>query len=91
MALKIKPEDFAVLKEAVEKVVRNCPNAAEKYREAGLTHKRYRWDVLHASGLKVFGDGMGMPGDLTLYSYMNDEHIDSALRAILGSDYPAES
>jgi hypothetical protein len=31
------------------------------------------------SGLKI-GDGKGMSGDIDLYAYMNDDHIDTALR-----------
>jgi hypothetical protein len=38
--------------------------------------KRLRWDVLYLSGLsKWICDN--------LYSYLNDEHIDTALRAIM--------
>jgi len=84
--MKIKPEDFAVLKAAVEKVVADRPGLDRVYKESGMTHMRYRWDSLYRTKLKI-GDGVGVQGDLNLYAYMNDDHIDTALRAILGSDY----
>lgn len=87
MPLKIKPEDMAVLRERVTAIVKQYPTAAEEYRARGRSHKRYRWDVLRGTKLKI-GDGVGMKGDLDLYAYMDDDHIDSALRAILGSEYP---
>lgn len=84
--MKMKPEDFAVLKQRVEAVVAANPGAAALYKSKGLTHMRYRWDLLYASGLKI-GDGVGTTGDLNLYAYMNDTHIDTALRAIVGDSF----
>lgn len=86
--LKIKPEDYAVLRDAMVKVMQENPAARENYRVAGLTEKRYRWDVLHQTRLKVFGDGAGTQGDLNLYAYLNDDHIDSALKKIVADHAP---
>lgn len=47
---------------------------------------RYRWDLLAASKLKI-GDGAEMPG-LPLYSYIDDAHIDIALRSIVPALQP---
>ena len=44
--------------------------------------KRYRWDLLYRSRIKI-GDGVGIQGDVNLYSYMDDNHIDSALRSFI--------
>lgn len=85
--MKMKQDDFAVVKREVEKVVARLPGAAEEYRASNLPHKRYRWDVFYATRLKI-GDGVGTHGDLNLYAYLNDDHIDAALRRILGDDYP---
>ena len=71
--MKIRPEHYIVLRDAI----RAIPNTQ---REAILTDvqrspKRRRWDLLWASGtLRFVCD--------TLYSYVNDDHIDTALRAI---------
>lgn len=85
--MKMKPEDFAVLKQHIEAVVAASPGAAALYKAKGLTHLRYRWDLLYASKLKI-GDGAGTKGELNLYAYMNDTHIDTALRAIVGDSFP---
>uniref|UniRef100_UPI002028FF10 hypothetical protein n=1 Tax=Delftia tsuruhatensis TaxID=180282 RepID=UPI002028FF10 len=42
----------------------------------------YRWDLLRASRLRL-GGGMLARGDLNLYAYLNDRHIDDALRSIV--------
>jgi hypothetical protein len=86
--LKITSEHLQVLKNAVEPrdtpenraryLAGNFPNAARTLDK----DKRYRWDLLWASGLKI-GDGVGVPGDLNLYAYLNDDHIDSALRQLV--------
>ena len=46
--------------------------------------KRFRWDILYATKIKI-GDGEGQHGDINLYSYMDDSHIDTALRHIMKS------
>ena len=78
--MKIKPEHFAVLKTAVEKF--DTPFHRSRYKAAGLSDKRFRWDCLWASKVRI-GDGVGIKGDLDLYAYMNDDHIDTALRSIV--------
>lgn len=82
--MKIKPEDYKVLEAAVLRVKEANPSAHDAYLAAGWSDKRYRWDLLWKSGLKI-GDGAGMPGDLDLYAYANDDHIDTALRKITGT------
>lgn len=89
--MKIKDEDYAVLKAAVEQVLDAHPQAMAEYRKLERTPMRFRWDVLWKSGLKI-GDGVGMSGDVNLYAYANDDHIDTALRAIMkarGLDWAA--
>lgn len=81
--LKIKPEDYAVIRDAMVKIMQENPHAAENYKASGLSEKRYRWDVLHQTRIKFWGDGVGVKGDLNLYAYLNDDHIDSALRKIV--------
>jgi hypothetical protein len=86
MSLKITQYDLSGLREAVLATQRI-------FNERGLTKEayaarderipriekakdpmlRYRWDLLNASGFNVCG----------LYDYLNDTHIDSALRTIV--------
>lgn len=81
--MKIKPEHYAVLKQAVDSVLERVTNIRSEYQAKGLSDKRYRWDLLYATKIKI-GDGRGMSG-LPLYEYMDDTHIDTALRAITGT------
>ena len=88
MNMKIRESDLMALKQAV------CPLDTTERRaryEAGEfpyadkcrdVNMRYRWDTLYASGLRI-GDGRGMPGELNLYAYLNDKHIDAALRSLI--------
>ena len=88
MALKIKDNDLMILIERVKPL--DTPERRQQYKD-GLfrnSHKvrdlnmRYRWDLLYMSRLRL-GDGVGMKGDLNLYSYLNDKHIDAALRSFI--------
>ena len=86
--LKMKDADLAQLRAAIEpldKQEHRDRYLAGNFRNADACKDkdmRYRWDLLYACGLKI-GDGVGSNGDIQLYSYLNDEHIDSALRAIV--------
>ena len=86
--MKIKPEHYAVLKAAIEPLDkeehRRAYRAGDFPRSASTkdVNMRYRWDLLYASKLKI-GDSVGMRGDLPLYDYMDDTHIDTALRSIV--------
>jgi hypothetical protein len=80
--MKITNEDYTILKQHIEGS-RVFPMLME-YRERGLSDKRYRWDCLYSSGIKI-GDGIGRRGDLNLYQYLDDTHIDTALRKITGT------
>lgn len=89
--MKIKPEDYEKIKSAVQHVLDKRPDAMQVYIDSGKTAKRFRWDVLYASGLKI-GDGIGTQGDVNVYGYAHDDHIDTALRTIMkeaGLDWAA--
>lgn len=70
--MKIKAEDFARLELAVQLVLAARPGLQETYRRNGHSDERFRWDVLHVSEFDA----------TPLYSYLNDNHINTALRAI---------
>ncbi len=80
--MKIKPEHFAILEEACNKVIEDNPTITEEtYTTQGLTNKRFRWDVLYAA--KINNESSSRWICDNLYSYMDDTHIDTALRKIL--------
>ena len=53
------------------------PNLDE-YVKAGMSHKRWRWDMTYWTGLTPWICN-------NIYPYANDDHIDSALRLITGT------
>lgn len=80
--MKIKPEHLQALVDAIKPL--DTPERRAHYTsnvKAKDINKRYRWDLLYISKLKI-GDGRGCEG-LPLYEYMNDVHIDTALRSIV--------
>ena len=52
--------------------------AQDLYESRGLTPKRLRWDILRNAGL------MNFVCDI-LYKYLDDSHIDTALRTVMRS------
>lgn len=85
--MKMQPEHLEVLRKAIQPL--DTDLRRNQYRRGDFPHsarvrdlsKRYRWDLLHASRLKL-GDGKGMSG-LPVYGYLDDTHIDTALRSIV--------
>lgn len=85
--MKITNEDFKELEKIIENwieryQIKDLRYYYDKYKKDGMTDQRFYWDVLHAAGIKI-GDGKGMDGDINLYSYLNDNHIETALKKII--------
>lgn len=80
--MKIKPEHYKVLRDEIrqvatpEKVLRHRSELANDSRVKDVD-KRLRWDCLHACRLSAWVSE-------NIYPYANDEHIDTALRQIVG-------
>jgi hypothetical protein len=68
--------DYDNLSKAIVKAVLDAEEDSypkyTDYQVKGLSDMRYRWDLLHFSGYNV----------RPLYQYLNDDHIDTALRMI---------
>ena len=83
--MKMLASDFERLKEGVEGVLSLYPTARERYAarqfpRAEITNdvnQRFRWDVAH----QLFRKDRRLVEHL--YTYLNDTHIDTALRAIV--------
>ena len=85
--MKMKPEHFAHLKAAINKaieghgglsvVVRRYETGdfprSDKTKDLNM---RFRWDLLHVSNLYSWMHD-------TLYKYLDDKHIDTALKSIV--------
>lgn len=73
--MKMTQEHFEFLKDALDTALLSFPETLDAYLKAGQSAKRYRWDVLwHARQTDFVCN--------TLYKYLDDEHIDTALRKI---------
>jgi len=79
--MKITPEHLAHMRAAIAATIPVHPYTAADYARAGHSPKRYRWDLLYAAKLTPWICQH-------LYKYCNDEHIDTALRAILAELQP---
>jgi hypothetical protein len=85
--MKMLPEHYAEIQRRVSEY--DVEGRRELCRTLNYTAKRYRWDVAYLA----FAD---LPGGFSkwicdnLYSYLNDDHIDTALRKICGMDHRPE-
>lgn len=80
--MKIKDEHYKYIQKNIQlyldKANIDMPYCINRYEALNLSMKRMWWDISYASGLtKWICDN--------LYSYMNDDHIDTALRKITGT------
>lgn len=72
--MKIKPEHLEHMRQALAKLDGDFHRS--RYQAAGLSTKRYQWDLLRAARL--------MPWVCdTLYTYMDDMHIQTALNKLV--------
>lgn len=80
--MKMTPEHYAKLEAGCKAVIAAHPDIAATYAKAGLTPKRRNWDILDAATI----DGVtGSQWVCSLYSYLNDDHVDTALRRIMAN------
>ena len=79
-SLKIKLEDYLYmqrkLKDKLSSIGLTLNEAQQKCLEQGYSEKATRWYLLRGAGLIPFVCE-------TLYQYLDDNHIDSALKAIM--------
>ena len=73
--MKMTSSDFAELKRVILETVDEHPGMKAEYTKKGLSPMRYRWDIMYLSKVDI----------PKYYHYLNDDHIDTALRKILGS------
>ena len=72
--MKIKPSDFVTLRTLV--AAHDCPQSRRDAIALGWTHAKYIWWVTGRRDVLAFICD-------TLYKYLNDTHIDTALRRII--------
>ena len=72
--MKMTHEHYAHMARELDKIKPLIVAAIPEYRKAGLSDTRLHFDAYRKAGLIQFSCD-------TLYSYLNDEHIATALRA----------
>lgn len=85
--MKIRPEDYQQLRNAIQAVRAMYPEeTVEAAEKRGWTAKRWRWQLVHvAQRLHLLPYFTSSDDGFPLYSYLNDDHIDTALRRITGT------
>lgn len=74
--MKMRSEHYEIISNALDAVSLDVENAFRAYALKGH-YERFRWDALRFA--KIDGDSTAWLCR-ELYPYLNDEHIDSALR-----------
>lgn len=85
--MKIKKEHYEHMENAIKETIKKHGGMAfliSQYETGQFVNaektkdlsKRFRWDLFHAAGLTKYACDV-------LYNYMDDTHIDTALRAIV--------
>lgn len=82
--MKISQEHLEILSHEIDITIKMTDKPlvefAKAYKSAGLTDKRFMWDWLNTSYIE--GDRAHHWICENLYPYLNDGHIDTALRYI---------
>ncbi len=84
--MKVTKAHYAEIKKGIETAVNQISERSGKtvadwteyYLTQGLSQKRFRWDLWHAAGSYRTTDFI-----YELYDYVNDKHIDTALKKIV--------
>jgi phosphatidylserine/phosphatidylglycerophosphate/cardiolipin synthase-like enzyme len=77
--MKIAPDHFRTLSHAIHQA-RQGMDTLDEYVRYGLTAKRWRWDLLWRAKRLGFLPERFIEDNI--YTYANDDHIDTALRRI---------
>lgn len=76
--MKMSNEMFERMKKDIDSLLDKHPNASQEYKDAGLSHMRFRWDCYWA----IF-EPDGWIYKKTREEDLTDDHIDTALRRIV--------
>jgi hypothetical protein len=83
LLMKMKTEDYQKLEKAIQVVIKNTEHSLSEILEIYRKHKKsdefIRWTLFHAAN-----PGKSLPFRY-LHDYLNDNHIDTALRKITGT------
>jgi len=89
--MKMNHYDFTELQAQICRALKNKKINFKKvkadYASEGFSDMRFRWDLLHFAAINVtkfrYITSIGKGMQINLYDYLNDSHIDTALRKIV--------
>lgn len=76
--MRMKPEHYQYLEQEIKGNL-TVAKPLEDYLKAGMSARRWRWDLCYLI------PGLNRWICNNLYQYLNDDHIDTALRQITGT------
>jgi hypothetical protein len=79
--MKMKTEHYDQLAHAIGPLM--AKHSFSDYKALNLSAKRYRWDLMSAARFNGVSGSRWICDNL--YGYLNDDHIDTALRRITGT------
>jgi hypothetical protein len=80
--MKMKSEHYMILKEAIDCVLsENRHLTKDAYIQNGFSAMRFRWDIFYKASRNPYLMPHRFVSDV-LYKYLNDKHIDTALKKI---------
>ena len=74
--MKITNQHFSELDTRLQPAIKSFPHSLGEYKKSGMSHRRYCFDVLWHAKQSDFVCN-------TLYRYMNDDHLYTALKQII--------
>lgn len=74
--MKMTKEHYDHIKSQIESLDREQVLAHKRLKLGNDVNKRFRWDLFNAAKLYNFASS-------TLYDYLNDTHIDTALKQVV--------
>ena len=77
--MKITQEHYDTMREAINQAIHEYPSIKQQFDTGQISAKRYRWDLSYAARLTPWICE-------NVYPYANDDHIDTALRRITGTN-----
>ena len=83
--MKIIKEDYQRLKGLCLEVLEKNQGAQIIYKDKGLSEERFRWDLYHkvTHEAQLWGRVEDYLFCRRLYDYLNDDHLDTALKSIV--------
>jgi hypothetical protein len=81
--MKMNKEDFRILSEMIIPLRKEAYLIEQAYKKQGVSNKRFRWALLHIADERRAKAGQERFVTTVLYEYLDDTHIDTALRKIM--------